>query len=206
MFDVQKYIHSGAIEAYCLELAEASEKELLESYCIKYPLIREALIRTQKTLIQLVGIYEKPINKNLAGNILERIESLEFESAQLDQEKKILSDFLPISKYSRAKNWQTLVKSIEAPTKYDVHTHTLFKDSSRRLYLVWIKEFIEEAPHGHMQEQFFILEGTCTCLLDDQEVHLSPGSFIDVPVNRYHNLKVTSKQPIKMIIAKRKVA
>ena len=118
----------------------------------------------------------------------------------------MLTDFVQISEYSKLENWQTLVKSIDTPTDFEVHTHTLFKSASRRLYLVWINEYIEEEAHDHTEEKFFILEGTCTCLLDNQEVKLQPGSFIDVPVDTYHNLKVTSPTPIKMIISKRKVA
>lgn len=206
MFDVQKYINSGAIEAYCLELASEQEKALLENYCIKYPVIKEELVRTQNAFIQLLGVHERPIKKDLESSILNQIETLEVKSANLNNEKKMLPEYLPISKCSKPEDWLTLVKSIDEPTDYEVHTHTLFKDKTRRLYLVWINDYIEEEAHDHIEEHFFILEGTCTCLLDNQEVHLQPGSFIKVPVNRYHNLRVTSKQPIKMIISKRKIA
>lgn len=69
--------------------------------------------------------------------------------------------------------------------------------------MVYINATTENTRHYHpnCEEHIFVLSGECDHSLGDDVVHLQPGMMLRIPRGMWHNAKVTSWEPCRMIIA-----
>ncbi len=207
MFDIEKYIASGILENYCLGLASSEEVAKLEHYCRQYPDLKKDLILLQKDLINYTGQYSKTPPINAGHKILNRIEELKLNSETLSNDKKRIKEFIAISDFSNIDKWQKLIGHIQPPEKYEnIHFHKLYKNDTQLQGIVWFRKEIEEESHDSLKEKFLVLEGTCTCKVGGEHIDMVPGSFLDIPLHTKHELMVTSKTPVKVILTKEKLA
>ncbi|MEL6922863.1 MAG: cupin domain-containing protein, partial [Bacteroidota bacterium] len=125
----------------------------------------------------------------------------------VDPHTQQLNNFIEISAHSDVRKWQHLIRDIEPPAGYGkLYTHRLYRNSKERLFVVWVHDEIPDETHDYLDESFLILEGTCTCRVKDQYFNLKPGDFLRMPLDGYHNLVVTSREPVKLILSRVKVA
>jgi quercetin dioxygenase-like cupin family protein len=54
--------------------------------------------------------------------------------------------------------------------------------------------------HRHEDETFYVLEGTPTFRLGDDEVVAQPGDFVNVPKGVVHGFRNASDRPLRMIL------
>ena len=206
MLNTKKYLASGIIEQYCLGLATPEEASELEKYCLQYKAIQVELKAAQNALLEYAQQFAKAPSQKTGSKILQQIEELKFDTAHFP-EKGQLPEFIAISEHSTTEKWETLVKRIKPPAEYDnIHYHEIFKNSTQRLAVIWLKEGIEDESHDALKEKFLVLAGTCRCQVGEEFIDLGPGGFLDIPLHTVHNLKVTSKEPVKLILSKEKLA
>ena len=206
MFNIEKYISSGIIESYCLNATTPEEKAELERNCKEYPEVRQELAAAQAGLIAYASQFEQEAPPGVAAKILDRIEELKLETASLSQPALRASEFIGISARSDLEKWQKLTACLAPPAHFgDIHSHELFDDGQRQLVVMWVKEEVPEEAHDDLNEKVFVLEGSCTCTVGGKEIDLSPGGFLEVPLYTDHSLRVTSEQPLKLIVTRVKL-
>ncbi|MEO1257434.1 MAG: cupin domain-containing protein [Bacteroidota bacterium] len=204
--NTEKYIASGIIEQYCLGLATSEEASELEQYCTQYKAVRLELEAVQNAMLGFASQFAKTPPQSTGRKILHRIEELKFDTFRFSANGQ-LPEFIALSEHSNSDKWKAFVEHITPPAEYDnIHYHEIFRNHARRLAVVWLKEGIEDESHDALKEKFLILEGTCRCQLGEEFIDLGPGTFLDIPLHTVHNLKVTSKEPVKLILSKEKLA
>lgn len=81
----------------------------------------------------------------------------------------------------------------------NVHIQKLDSDPRVSTFLIWVKESVKEHYHKDHTEVVYVLEGTGTLMLGEREQELHPGDYIFIPPGTRHSVKVTSKDPMKVI-------
>lgn len=205
-FNIKEYIKSGIIEKYCLRATSEAENKNLEMYCLEYPSIQKELIETQLLLENYLSQFESKAPLHGRQRILETIESEKFATATFDKETGLLNTFLNISKNSNVQHWKKLTEHLSPSADLNIQSQLLYKDSKKILAVVWINEFLPDEIHTNKIEEFFILEGACICQLGKEEIKMEKGSYLKIPLDVVHNIRVTSKETLKLILSKKKVA
>jgi quercetin dioxygenase-like cupin family protein len=67
-------------------------------------------------------------------------------------------------------------------------------------FVGYVRDTIPDEEHDDMTESFFILEGTCTLMIDHEAYHFGAGDYFELPVNSVHSVKVTSDMPLKAVL------
>ena len=140
------------------------------------------------------------------NRILQTLENEKLNSNILNAEQTKFTQFADISEYSNVKSWQNIASQITPPEDFDIYSHLLYKDREKLLSVVWINDFLPAEIHYDKLESFFVLEGSCTCHLGEESIKMEAGSYLQIPLNVVHDLKVTSSEPLKVILTKKKVA
>ena len=78
------------------------------------------------------------------------------------------------------------------------------KDTAGSFYLgdnLIMPGFVGPPPHVHdrQHDMFYVLEGTLTLQIDDETVHLGPGSFACIPPGTVHTFSNRSEQPLRFL-------
>ncbi|MBX7241177.1 MAG: cupin domain-containing protein [Bacteroidia bacterium] len=201
MLDIDKYIESGVIEDFCLGLLSDTETVDFLRYCKEYPELQAALEETETALEVFAGSYSVKPKSNVKEKLFSVLDNLE-------QEKNIDLQSPPqISRYSDPKLWATALKEVHAPDEYEgLYLHPLTEEGNTIMLVAFLKEVLPEESHDDMYESFMILEGTCTCYVGDDVIHLAPGDYLEIPLHVPHNIVVTSKTPVKAILQRIMIA
>ena len=92
------------------------------------------------------------------------------------------------------------LNDIHADEEFDnILVKTISSDSLSSSFLIWIKKSVKLHKHLAHTEQVYILEGTGLMQLGDSTFQISSGSFINIPKNTKHGVKVTSNNPMKVL-------
>ena len=204
--ELEEYLASGIIEMYCLDMATPEEAKELERLCAQYPAVRKELEEAQSALVSFSKIYERKPPGHMGGRILNSVEELKLNGATLSPQTGMLSEFIGISEYSDIGKWQKLTGAISPPTTtFDENgnpIYELYNGGNKMLAIMWVNKEVAEEIHDDLTESFLILEGRCTCIIGNEAVDMGPGSFRNIPLYTNHNLKVTSKGPVKLIFTR----
>ncbi|MEL6142982.1 MAG: cupin domain-containing protein, partial [Bacteroidota bacterium] len=196
---------SGIIEDYCLGLATPAEADQLVAYCGIHPRLKKVLEETQAKLEMYITQYAISAPTGTLGSIIDKVtQDLTLEQATLSNEQG-LATFIPISRHSDYRKWQRLTQDLQPPNEFAIHFHELYRDAECFLSVVWIKDQIPAEVHHELLESILCLEGTCTGELADQTIPLQAGDYWDVPLHTSHELRVTSEEPVKLILMRRMV-
>ena len=207
MIDLKKYLESGVIEAYCLGMASQAEATELEKLCKENEEIRKHLEATQQLLEQYLAAFKKEVPADAKEKILQSVEDALLKEVQWSEKRFRMDRFIGISERSDVRKWQQMVEQIEVNTAYDnIYLHPLFADEHRQLLLAWVKKEIPPEKHHDLEESFLVLEGTCNCIVGEETFELQAGSFMQMPLNVYHRVEVTSGKPVKAILSQVKIA
>lgn len=201
MFDINKYIESGVIEEYYLDILSGEDIHQLMDLQSQYPEIKAYMheVAISNTNFFKTIQKEAPIESLLfVKNIIK--ENKLWTNAQLDHKTKLLPQFITISKHTPAEKIEAVVKNLQPSADYDnIFPTVLYADDQRELVLVWVKKFVPLEEHPALDESFLILEGTADCYVDDEVFHMSSGDFMRIPPESEHKVIVTSATPAKAI-------
>lgn len=91
-------------------------------------------------------------------------------------------------------------QSITPPDDFStVFVHKVSEDSLSSTFIIFIKEKVAMHKHEFHSENVIVLEGTATMYLDGITYEIKPGDIIFIPKNTWHEVKVSSSIPLKVI-------
>lgn len=208
--NIETYISSGIIETYCLGLSTEAEAQEVETFCMIYPIIKAEVEALQMALNGYARSFKKRAPLGLKKAVFDEIDALERAEAAHRQAEQpfLLKKMKVVSADSKVEEWQELLQGIEPPAEYDVHMQPLYMDDKDLLFVAWVcvGGAIPEEVHDDMYESFYVLEGTCTCIVGDKKYDLKAGDFLPIPLYTEHSIVITSPTPVKALVQRRMVA
>lgn len=94
----------------------------------------------------------------------------------------------------------TNVKELQPNEAYDnIHIKKLDTDSNSTSFIIWIKKGVKSHKHEHHSEVLYIIEGEGKMTIGKNISTIKAGDYFRIPKNTYHSLKVTSKEPVKVL-------
>ncbi len=170
----------------------------------------EEVSEAEEALIAFAGDHSLPPPPPLRDKILNKINSLN----QLKNTRQALDiNNLPLlEESSNLFDWQEAVKNIAPPKDLEnIHLHPIESNEKRELYVVWVREYVDEEVHHDLLESFMILEGSCECHITDEVGHtrivrMTQGDFITMKTGETHDIRITSPEPTKAILQWLKLA
>ncbi len=195
MLNIDKYIESGVIEAYCLGTLSDAETVSFLRYCKEYSAVQAALDEAEAALEMFAVHYSVTPSPTIKAKLFSVFDNL-------DQEKNIDLQAPPqISQYADPQLWKAALTEIHAPDEYEgLHLHPLWEAGNVIMLVAFLKDVLPNETHDDMKESFMILEGTCICYVGDEVIYLTPGDYLEIPLHVEHNIVVTSKTPVKAIL------
>lgn len=195
MLDVDSIKASGIVEAYCLGQLEGDELKKFVGLIVAYPNLDEEVRRVQMSLIAKSKHLPMAISEVARKEIFDKIRSL--------SESRSSTNFLSelIGPGSCHEHWLAKTAHYVFPDKKDpIHLIPIQIEEKMHQFLAWVKEGVVEEIHTEMVESFLLLKGTCMCQIGDRFVLLEAGSFLEIPLNQPHSIKVTSPDGIFAIL------
>lgn len=99
----------------------------------------------------------------------------------------------------RPDTWQSL-DTVKAPAVYDnIYSRKLYGDSLVTSFVIFVKKEVREHKHEFHAEHVMVLEGEATMQIDTRSFTIRTGDLVFIPRNSWHQVKVTSKTPLKVV-------
>lgn len=90
--------------------------------------------------------------------------------------------------------------SIQPPSDLtNVSVQKIAGDSLTSTFVIFIKDHVPMHKHVSHSENVFVLEGEGIFTLGSETHEIKAGDMIFIPVNTFHELKVSSPAPMKVI-------
>ncbi|MGL4598672.1 MAG: cupin domain-containing protein [Bacteroidia bacterium] len=90
--------------------------------------------------------------------------------------------------------------TITVPTQVEnVYNRPLYHDSAVSSFVLVIYKEVKKHKHEHHAEHVYIISGEADMLLGDSTIHIRAGDLIFIPANMPHAVRVTSKEPLKVL-------
>ncbi len=113
--------------------------------------------------------------------------------------KKLLLLLLIVPLFAIGQNSQAW-DTIKAPSEFEnIYSRTLYSDSLSSSFVIFIKKEVKKHKHQFHTEHVYILEGEGEMLLGEKQLNVKRGDILFIPKNTIHSLKVTSKEPVKVL-------
>ncbi|MCE3279081.1 MAG: hypothetical protein K0S44_1272 [Bacteroidetes bacterium] len=113
--------------------------------------------------------------------------------------KQVLIVILLILPFVSKAQFQSL-DTISAPASYEnIFVKPLASDSLLSSFLIFVKKEVKKHKHAAHSENVYILEGEGIMLLGEKRFPVKKGMVIFIPMNTIHELKATSKSPVKVL-------
>lgn len=81
----------------------------------------------------------------------------------------------------------------------NVHTRQLYTDPMVSTFLIEVKKDVRGHYHRFHTEQVYVISGKGEMLLGKRKHKIKAGDFIIIPPNTPHEVKVTGKQPLRVL-------
>lgn len=198
MEDLKKYIDSGTLECYALNMLDPIESSEVEAMINNNPAIREEYEMIQESLQDLAfstAVAPDPVVKAFLMATIDFTERI--KNGEVPHETPLLNENTKARDFDK---WLSRADLSNNGNKDQLHAKLLFATPQITTAIVWIPQMEIEEVHHNEYEKFFILEGTCTITIDNQNNHLKPGDFFSIPLYKNHIVKVTSPNPCKIIL------
>jgi len=198
--NIKDYIASGILDEYCMGMLGEQECLQVEQMALTYPEIEKEIDDNLLALEEYASSFERQPQLGTKEKILALIENLE-------KEENAQPGNLPlINRFSSHENWLKTIKPLLPPsTDEDVFVKILRNDSGVFQAVLWLKSYYPDEVHTKVQESALVLQGECCCIIEDEEIQLKPGGYLEIPFNAHHNIQVTNG-PVLAIIQRLKVA
>jgi mannose-6-phosphate isomerase-like protein (cupin superfamily) len=90
--------------------------------------------------------------------------------------------------------------TIKPPASFDnIHSSVLASDSLSSSFLLFIKKDVKKHKHMTHSEHVYVISGEGVMVLGEQNIKVRKGDMIFIPKGVVHALKVTSKEPMKVV-------
>ncbi|MGZ3871837.1 MAG: cupin domain-containing protein [Mucilaginibacter sp.] len=187
MEEIQKYIESGVLEQYCLGLLNEEEKRHLIQMAVRYPEIKAELDAIERSVEQLAAATAVEPPLRVKQNILA---TLGFDSAATGLD---ITDLPVIDQSVDPLPWLHALAHLMPDEPVEGFIAQVIRDDNlARQILVITSEDVAEEEHDNLRESFFVLKGHCECTIGDHVYALGPGDFIEIPLNKKHNVRLVT--------------
>jgi mannose-6-phosphate isomerase-like protein (cupin superfamily) len=182
MMEQQKYLQSGNLEAYCLGLLNPEEVEELRLMCSRYPEVKQELeaieIALETMALQAAVAPPHELKERLLKKLgLEQTVRLDLQNLPVINEQTYYGDWLG-----------ALAHLIPKDPVDAIVFQPLTQTPQLTQSLVYSRMSIPEETHEDLIESFFILEGSCRCMVDGKKYILNPGDFLEIPLYVKHDI------------------
>jgi mannose-6-phosphate isomerase-like protein (cupin superfamily) len=95
-----------------------------------------------------------------------------------------------LNNLSDSKTWLKAIKPL-MPTEIteDLFVHEIRNDGKVFQALVVSKIGYPDEVHDDCNESFLLLEGYCTCVIGEDEIDMSPGDYMQIPMHMHHDVR-----------------
>ncbi|MFC3563175.1 cupin domain-containing protein [Pedobacter jamesrossensis] len=188
------FLSSGLLELYISGKLSKADRLLVEEMTIRY----EEVANERMRLELLFGNETKVQSQRPSESFDNRMMSF---FSDLEKEKVMKGDDIPlISPFSNAEDWLRLVEGFipeEAPETQFIYP--LHQSEKRTQLLVVSAIDIDEEIHDELSESFLILKGSCVCSIEDAIFEMKAGDFMQIPLHKTHQVKLTSPLVIAIL-------
>lgn len=84
----------------------------------------------------------------------------------------------------------------------NVLTERIAGDTLVSTFIIWIKESVPMHKHEHHSENVVVIEGSAIMTLGDKQQEIKAGDVIFIPANTWHDVRVISDIPLKVVSVK----
>lgn len=185
--DIEKFIESGILEAYCLGLLTEEEQADLVKKMAVYPEVKAGFDAVELSFMRLADLTAIEPPEHVRGKLLA---SIDFGAHDFS----LSADNLPVlSEAQSAQPWLDLFAHLIPDEPVDPFNVNVIRDDAIvRQMLITANTDVPEEEHGEFYESLFVLKGSCVCVVGDEAFALGPGDFIEVPLNTKHDIKLTT--------------
>jgi len=81
----------------------------------------------------------------------------------------------------------------------NVYVKTLHSDEKSSVYAIWVKQAVKLHKHEHHTEVVAILAGKGVMTVGESERKIRKGDIVIIPFNTPHEVRTTSRKPLKAI-------
>lgn len=203
MNELNTYIASGILEAYCLGSLPPSQAAEVATMAAAHPEVQAEIDRMLETLEKY------PQSPEPRPDLKNRV--LDFLDAHLSKETVDLQNPPLLHRHSDPEAWNSALRNIEPDIQEPGFAARVLKETDDlMLSVVWLSADLVEDQHteDEFHESFFILEGACECDFEGKIVRFSAGDYFDIPPNTRHVIKNISEglPYVKGLVQRRRAA
>lgn len=198
--NIKEYIESGIIGDYCLGLLNEASRLEVEKNMVLHPELKLEMEAHQNALASYATGFEQPVPGHVREKTLALIDNLA-------KEENVQYDDLPIlNRFSNYQNWLKVVRPLLPAQLIKEHfVKVLYEDEKLIQVAMWVQHYYPDEIHHDVEECFMILEGECECDVEGEKINLGPGDFLNIPLHKHHDVKVTNG-PVLAVVQRLKVA
>jgi mannose-6-phosphate isomerase-like protein (cupin superfamily) len=197
--EVDKIIQSGQLELYAIGALTPEENRAVETLLATSPEMRTELESIQSSLETIAASFATTPPVTAKPFIFAEIDYLE-RAAQ----GKVSAIAPPeLNENSTREDYSLWLNSPDNALPADFnefHAIIIGKDPSILSAIAWLGVGAPLEYHDTQIEKFLILEGTCELVIEEEVHYLKAGDYLAIPLHKKHYLKVTSKNPCKIIL------
>ncbi len=78
----------------------------------------------------------------------------------------------------------------------NIKVKKLALDSLSSGFLIWVKKNVRPHRHEFHSETVYIIEGEGEMVVDNDTLHIKPGSYVFIPTNKVHSLTVDESKGV----------
>lgn len=195
---IEQYINSGILELYVLGKVTDAERADVEAKAGIYPEIQLEIDHIADALEEYAMLHAVTPDATFKPFLL----------AVLDYTERLTGGEQPavlpvLSETTRAEDFAPWLSrdDMALPADFeDIYVKIIGYTPEATTAIVWIRAMAPQEVHHDEHEKFFILEGTCEIIVEEEVHALAPGDYFSIPLHKSHRVKVTSDIPCRVIL------
>lgn len=194
----KEWMESGILEWYVLGRTDAAETREVEHMASLHPEVRaeiEAIGLTLERLALAGAVTPDPDIKPLLFATLRYMTRR--ENGEAPASPPMLHAGSKVSDYAEWLDRPDL--QLNEPLE-GLYAHIIGHVPGALTAIVWMKEGSPPEVHTDEFERFLVVDGTCEIHIDDKVYPLVPGNYMEIPLHRSHEVKITSDIPCRVIL------
>lgn len=195
------YIASGILELYVLGMTNGEESKEVERMAKLHPTINAEIEAISESLVAGASQQAHTGGPNPTTKA--------FIMAMIDYSERMKAGEVPafppvLTEASTAADYAAWLNrpDMTLPDGFkDYHARVIGYTPQCITAIVWIKDTAPPEIHDQAYEKFLVLEGSCDIEIEGDRIHsLVPGNYLSIPLHKWHEVRITSTQPCKVIL------
>lgn len=184
--DIKAFIESGILEGYVLDAISDEDKAVVEEMLTKHSELKTELTLIEKSLAVYTEEYSLTPPSHIRNKIIADIKN--FDSPPI------------LNQNSKIEDYKLWLNNVKAPENYEnMHMEVIGEYEEAKMVIAWIKKGEPNHLHTDYNENFLIVEGTCTATIDGVTKNYGAGDYVSFPINKHHGYEITSNHPMRVI-------